>query len=389
MAKLNHSSYDPMLYACYAVVDNKDDFSLYTVHPAGLREFPNYDVYDVGSKSLIAFKEINFHKTDFVYRAVSENQTEEIFCENYEFISDVLENNYDKDKYTFIIMRSAANYDEVVNGQTEPVDASRRCDLESYAALDFYDTNKEGAPDLADRNYLGNDNVLGWTVFLSSMSNIYIVKLRHNHMVDRAYKDWPACSNMAQTFPHIMKMAYQWSFLGEDPWNSNDLIAQKCKLAFDDWNMPVDVIEEIQSSEEETTLSLFLSGDENPRRSIAEQSVVAPKLKQWVMSKIRYRTLGSLQDNYPENLDIPDSMIQKEKQFFETKLYEFCVENKMNPLETTGLELLKYAYQKDPSYREANNTITDIIKKNTYLEDKNEISTYVDELISDTIMGQL
>jgi hypothetical protein len=388
MAILNHSSYNPKLYACYAVVSNKDDFKLYTVHPAGLREFLNYDVYDIGNKSLIAFKEINFHKTDFVYRVISENKTEEIFCENYEFISDVLENNYDKDKYTFIIMRSAANYDEAVNGQSEPVDASRRCDLESYAALDFYDTNKEGASDLADRNYLGNDNVLGWTVFLSSMSNIYIVKLRHNHMVDRAYKDWPARSNMAQTFPHIMKMAYQWSFLSKDPWNSNDLIAQKCKSAFDDWNIPADVIEEIESSEEETVLSLFLSGDENPRRSITEESVVAPKLKKWVMSKIRYRTLGSLQVNYPEDLNIPSSMIEKEKEFFESSLYQFCVENKINPLETTGLELLTYAYQKDASYREANNTITDIIKKNTYLEDKDEVSRYVDQLVSNTIMGQ-
>jgi hypothetical protein len=57
-------------------------------------------------------------------------------------------------------------------------------------------------------------------------------------------------------------------------------------------------------------------------------------------------------------------------------------------LKTTGLELLEYVYQKDSTYKEENNTISDIIKKNTYLEDKEAIDNYVYEKLSDIIMGQ-
>lgn len=370
--------FNPENYACYALTEIKENFILSTVHPNGLKDYPHYHTYDIGSHTLIAFTKINFYKTDFVYRITSENHTEEINSENYEFLEDVLNNSYDKEKYTFIIMRSAANYDEAVNGKTEPVDSSRRCDLETYAALDFYDTNKENAPDLADRNYLGNDNVLGWTVFLSSMSNIYIVKLSHNQMIDRAYKDWPARSNMAQTFPHIIKMAYQWSLLNQDPWISDDLIAEKCKLAFEDWNIPDDAIEEIANSEEDTVLSLFLSGDENPRKSIVENSEVSPKFKKWFMSKLRYRTLSSISVNYPKENTIPKIMLDKEKEFFEKSMYKFCIENNLDPETSTALDILDKAYYSDSSYKEVNNSITDIVKKNINLEEKNLVKQYVE-----------
>jgi len=365
--------YDPLNYACYAVTGIKEDFTVNTVHPSGLKEYLYYDLYDIGEQTLIAFTRANFFKTDFVYRIVSENYVEEIFYENYEFVQDVLDNDYDHNKYTFIIMRSAANYDEVVSGEVEPVDASRRCDLEDYAALDFYDTNKEAAPDLADRTYFGNDNVLGWTVFMSSMSNIYIVKLTHNNMDDRSYKDWPACVNIAQSFPHIIKMAYEWSLLSEQPWQSEDSIAVMCKEAFTDWDIPQDAIEELIESEPDTVLNLFLSGDSDPRKSIEENKNVPEKFKNWFTAKLRYRTLGSIMQNHPTELDIPDSMIQEEKKFFEQQIYKFCIENKLNLQTVTGKEILDKAYSLVPPCKDLNNTIIDIIKKSIYLDDLNSI----------------
>jgi hypothetical protein len=371
--------YNPSNYACYAVTGITEDFTINTVHPSGLKQYLDYDLYDIGQHTLIAFTKANFSKTDFVYRIVSENYVEEIFYENYEFVQDVLENDYDHNKYTFAMMRSAANYNQVIKGEIVSVDESRRCDLEDYAAVDFYDMNKENASDILDRTYFGNDGVLGWTVFMSSMSNIYIVKLTHNNMDDRSYKDWPGRVGVAQSFPHILKMAYEWSLLSEEPWQSQDSAAILCKGAFDDWDIPQDAMQEIVDSQPNTVLGLFFSGDSNPRKSIEENKNVPEKFKNWFTAKLRYRTLGSIMQSYPTTLNIPNSMIEKEKIFFEEQIYKFCVENKLNLATVTATEILDKAYSLRSPYRDSNNTVIDIIKKSIYLDDLNLIKQSEEE----------
>jgi hypothetical protein len=274
-------------------------------------------------------------------------------------------------------MQSVSNYQEAQGGVSSPVDDARRCDLEDYAAVGFLDMNKEGASGMCDQSQLGGENVQGWTVFLSSMSNIYIVKVEYfNELNDRNYKDWPIRVYYCRTFAHAVKMAYEWNLLNQDPWNSESNIAVRCNQAFTDWGIPQDALDELAESQPDTVLSLYLSGDEDPRKSIEENSIVPEKFKKWFMSKLRYRTLGSLFQNYPEDLDIPSSMIEKEKTFFETEIYKFCIENELDILSTTSVDILDKAYCSGPSYKEKNNTITDIIGKNTYLQDRELIKQY-------------
>jgi hypothetical protein len=368
--------YNPLNYACYAVTSVKEDFTLNTVHPNGLQQYLDYDVYDIGDKNLIAFTKINFYKTYFVFRLISENYTEDINAENYEYVADVLDESYDESKYTFHIMESAASFQEAVGDKVTSIEDSRRCDLEDFAAVDFYDVIADGKPDLLDRNYFNNDNILGWALFLASMGNIYIVKLEFADIEDRAYKDWSASTLMAQTFMHAVKMAYEWNILAEEPWNSNQKVALKSNAAFKDWNMSEEILEEISSLSPNTSIGMYLSSDPDPRRSIIEDKTISPKFKNWYISKLRYRTLGSLSQNYPEDLDIPSSMIEKEKTFFETEIYKFCIENELDILSTTSVDILDKAYCSGPSYKEKNNTITDIIGKNIYLQDRELIKEY-------------
>jgi hypothetical protein len=374
--------YNPANYACYAVTSVKEDFTLNTIHPSGLQEYLDYDIYDIGDKTLIAFIKIRFYATDFLYRVVSENYTEDIQSENYEFIEDVLNDSYDKNKNAFFIMQSVSDYQQALGGTPPPVDDARRCDLEDYAAVGFLDTNKEGAPDVCDRSQLGGENVVGWTVFLSSMSNIYIVKVQYsNELDDRHYKDWPIRVNYCRTFSHAVKMAYEWNILKQEPWNAQDNIAIRCNNSFINWSIPQDAIDELIDSQPDTVLSLYLSGDQDPRRSIEENSLVPTKFKNWFMSKIRYRTLASLIQNYPQNLNIPSSMLEKENIFFETEIYKYCVENQLDINTITPIGILENAYFSSPNYKETNNSITDIIKKNVQLEDNELIKEYVKNLL--------
>jgi hypothetical protein len=88
MGKKTIEEYDPSNYACYALTAVKEDFTLSLVLPNGLQEYTNYDTYDIGNKTLIALTKAVFFITDFVYRLVSENYTEDILYENYEFLVD-------------------------------------------------------------------------------------------------------------------------------------------------------------------------------------------------------------------------------------------------------------------------------------------------------------
>jgi len=368
--------YNPSSYACYAITSIKEQFTLNTVHPQGLQEYLDYDVFDIGDKTLIAFTKANFFKTDFVYRIVSENYTEDIFYENYDFISDIINNSYDKEKSIFSLQNSVTDYKEAVQGKETPVDDERRCDLEGYASAGFYSANKENAPDMCDRTYLGNGGIVGWTHYICSMSNLYITKIDVKEIDEKAYKDWPIRVLTAQTLPHLVKMVYEWSLLAQEPWNSTDELALKCKGAMEDWSIPQDAIDELLESQPVTCLGLYFSGDLNPRQSIEENSEMSPKFKNWFKSKLRYRTIVSLLQNYPETLEISSFMIEKEKIFFEEQIYKFCIQNKLNPETATAIDLLDTVYFSKKLGKESNNSISDIIKKNLYLDDLDSIKNY-------------
>jgi len=155
---------------------------------------------------------------------------------------------------------------------------------------------------------------------------------------------------MGETFTYVLKMAYEWSLTNQEPWNNSENVSTRCRSAFEDWNMPDDVIQEILDCQPSTSLGLFLSGDNNPRRSVEENRILPTKFKNWYLSRIRYRTLGSIKENYPNELSIPDSMLQKEKTFFETEIYKFCIKNELNILSTTSVDILDKAYTIDIFY---------------------------------------
>lgn len=385
----NIEDYDPSLYACYAITSIKEDFKIYTVHPNGLREYEHYDTYEIENKTLIAFTKIRFLGTDFVYRIVSENFTEDISSENYEFLSDILDESYDQSNYVFSIMHSCASYREVIGDRNTYVEDSRRCDVDDFAAVNFQDVIPGEESDFLDENYFNNENIIGFALCLASMGNIYIVKLQLGEIQDRAYKDWSASTIMGQTFMHAVKMAYEWNILAEEPWNSNQTIALSCNSAFKEFNMPQEVLDEISSLSPSTSIEMYLSGDEDPRRSIIENKTIPPNFKKWYMLQLRYRTINSLVNNYPEPLNIPQSMVDQETEYFEGEVYNYMVENYLNPIETNSAELLDHVY-KSHTYenkKNKNNSVDDIILKYFALqeEEKELIRNYIKNFSGPTI----
>jgi hypothetical protein len=169
-------------------------------------------------------------------------------------------------------------------------------------------------------------------------------------------------------------MAYEWNNLAEEPWNSNQTIALSCNSAFKEWNMPQEVLDEISSISPSTSIEMYLSGDENPRRSIIENKTIPPNFKKWYMSQLRYRTIYSLVNNYPESLNIPQSIIDKEVEYFETIVSNFLLKNALDPDTTSCTDILKIIYEFDSyePYKNKNNSVDDIIIKYFALQEEEE-----------------
>jgi hypothetical protein len=133
-------------------------------------------------------------------------------------------------------------------------------------------------------------------------------------------------------------------------------------------------------------LEYYFNGDENPRQSINEPSEISPKFKQWFMSKIRYKTLYSLNNNYPLEIEIPSSMLNKENEFFQTIVSDFLLENALDPDTTSCVDILKIIYE-SPGYEQLkhkNNSVDNVIIKYFSFLEKEERELVKEYIFSTT-----
>jgi hypothetical protein len=382
-----HEEYDPSNYASYAITSIKEDFTINLLYPSGFIEYVEYDLYDIGDQFLIAFYHLGMFKTNFKYLIVSENKIEEINHENYEFLIDTINGTEEENKVLFVIFNSVINLRNDYDPDKLVADISRRCDLDEYGAVAFHDLS-DGIKDFPfDISYFMDSNLKSWTSYLNSMGNIHIVKLSFKHMPDEGYMDWPICIGVNRTLMGCLKSAYYWAQCADEPWNSQESIAQKCKNAMIDFNFSEEIISEIEQFNFPTVLERFLSNDSEPRRKIEEDQILPPNFKNWFISTLRYRTLGSLSSIHPLSPSIPQALLDKENQFFESEIYSFCLSNSLDLETVTMIEIAEKAHTR--SYKEENNTITDIIKKYMLTNPDLNPQIFTPTNINNEIIGQV
>ena len=380
-----HQEYDPNNYAGYAITSIKEDFKINLLYPSGFIEYTEYDLYDIGDQILIAFNSLHLQKDNFTYYVMSDNKTEKIGHQYYEWIIDVINGDYQKDKSLFMIFNSAAkiieNYENLLNDPDWKnlfIELqARRCDLEEYGAIGFHDmTITNGVPGpLMDVSYLGNDNLISFVPIINSVGNIHIIKTTFKDMPDSAYLNWSGCGGICRTFFGALKTAYHWSKCANEPWNNTTSLPVKCNQAIIDLDFSEEIITEMEEFSFPTVLERYLSNDPDPRRKIEEDQILPPNFKNWFISTLRYRTLGSLSSIHPLRPLIPQSFLDKENELFESIIYKFCIENSLDPKIVDVAEIFAKAYS--PSYKEVNNSITDVAKKSMLTNPELRMDLYI------------
>jgi hypothetical protein len=380
-----HQEYDPSNYAGYAITSIKEDFKINLLYPSGFIEYSGYDLYDIGDQILIAFNNLHFQKDNFTYYVISDNKIEKIGHQYYEWIIDVINGDYQKDKSLFMVFNSTEklidNYENLLNDPDWKnlfIELqARRCDLEEYGAIGFHDmTITNGVPGpLMDVSYLGNGNLISFVPIINSVGNIHIIKTKFKDMPDSAYLNWSGCGGICRTLFGALKTAYQWSKCANEPWNNTTSLPVKCNQAMIDLDFSEEIITEMEEFSFPTVLERYLSNDPDPRRKIEEDQILPPNFKNWFISTLRYRTIGSISSIHPLGGSIPQSFLDKENQLFESIIYKFCIENSLDPKIVDVAEIFAKAY--GPSYKEVNNSITDVVKKSMLTNPELRMDLYI------------
>jgi hypothetical protein len=391
----SHEEYDPINYACYAVTNITDDFTVNLLYPSGFVEYKDCDLFNIGDQTLIAFYHMGMYKDNFTYYIVSDNKTEKIGHQCYEWVIDVVNGDYQKDKSLFMLMNSVPklmeNYESLLEDPSWKAFflemQSRRCDLEEYGTVGFHDMTKTNGVDgpLLDVSYFTSDNLISNTLLINSVGNIHIVKTTFKDIPDSAYIDWPGCGGICRTLFGALKTAYQWSKCANEPWDNTTSLPIKCNQAMIDLDFSDEIITEMEEFSFPTVLERYLSNDPDPRRKIEEDENLPPNFKNWFISNLRYRTIGSLSSIHPLGESIPQSFLDKENQFFELIIYKFCIENNLDPKTADLADIFTIAH--GSSYEEVNNSITDVLKKYLLTNPQLKPDLYVAPSINNQFIG--
>jgi hypothetical protein len=194
-------------------------------------------------------------------------------------------------------------------------------------------------------------------------------------MPDSAYLNWSGCGGICRTLFGALKTAYQWSKCANEPWNNTTSLPVKCNQAMIDLDFSEEIITEMEEFSFPTVLERYLSNDPDPRRKIEEDQILPPNFKNWFISTLRYRTIGSISSTHPLGGSIPQSFLDKENQLFESIIYKFCIENSLDPKIVDVAEIFAKAY--GPSYKEVNNSITDVVKKSMLTNPELRMDLYI------------
>jgi hypothetical protein len=337
----NINEIDINLYGSYAITSFTESINIYTIHPEGEFEFFDYELFSLGDKTLIAFTSFDFSKSDNLYKIVSNNNIERIDFQTYEAIIDVIDEDYEKEKNLFLLMNSVPVQQKIQEGSfVSVVDLDKRCDINTFGAMAFVDTSDGFSPAIVDYSIMTADNITGAAVMINYPGSAVIMKISGNNFPESSYKDWPSVVGTCKTLTGAIRLIIEWSEATESPWNSQEEIAIKSKDLLEKLEVPEDIINEILNFQTPMPVEMFLSGDPNPRKSIDEKVELPPLFKKWYMSRLRYKSLNTLVKYFPDNIEIPLSILNQEKSKYEQIIFEFCLLNNIDYTNNSAKKIL-------------------------------------------------
>jgi hypothetical protein len=301
---------DPSLYNCYAFTAIEQPFELSVRIDSGYANISNYDLFDIESGTVIAFKGENirgFHDVK-----ISGNQTDYIQTNDIKILNSVL-NEEQISGYNFYVFCDS----QIMNSQyqvderwfTEDRSLFIRCDYQKLGASAFY-------PAVAGYNITKVFNLLSVT----GVGHIVRFETSNDrNMNPGTQSDYTA----AKTFSGILKLISEWDIASKEPFNNQEDIAIKANLFIENLNMNGSIWNDINSTTGDLPLARYIRGNTDRFPELEDTCLSPDSLKDYLKSHCVYHTLVSLDRTL--NLNIFDeAFTNKYRSDYEKMLLSFC-----------------------------------------------------------------
>ena len=130
----------------------------------------------------------------------------------------------------------------------------------------------------------------------------------------------------ASTLTGAIKLAYEWSLMAEEPFNSTENIAIKCKQFFEQMQIPSEVMDWILENQTDKQVFNYLNGETRVIYPSDENTEIPECLISFIKSKCMYTSISSLINNHPKASLLSNNFITEYRQAIEKKIYEISLE---------------------------------------------------------------
>ena len=177
----------------------------------------------------------------------------------------------------------------VVEGETTGFGANPRCDNVSFSGV----IPTEGTPYASHAHSLYTKTLVSNVVLeipqifkfehpIAVTPHFYITYIELNNWFDSEADPTPSTMWAAKSMFQLFKTLREWSFLTEEPFNSDHPMAIYSKLVFDTLNPPQEILDEIDGLPD-MHLSKFLKGEPDYKLIPHPYPEVSNEFKEWVL----------------------------------------------------------------------------------------------------------
>ena len=353
----NINEINPFDYISFYFVGNVENIDLKFNTPEGMISYDNYDVINTESGKIIAFKERATGHHNYICDGTSINV-------NYLYFDEMF-NTLDKKEFDGLKFYIFANsielptleeFSQMENPNTDTEgEIPSRCDYGKYGAFPFSVSQN---PYAISRTF----NVIN----LAGSSHIaYLETLQKENQN-------PNDSSIlvsAKSYSGMLKVLYEWAMVPDTDIQEYAEISRKAKELWSSLKISTELENWLSTQYPAARLSKYLNGQ--PYRGVDHElpEEMPEVLSDFIKSFCHYRTLTSLSNSHPDNVVIPQEVLDFEKNQVEIFMYNLITINNIDYQDKTYFDIIKF-YWKNKSTLEypPNNEFKGMIAKAICME---------------------
>lgn len=311
-----------------------------------------YDVFDAGDSVIIGFKNINGQflpsvSSVFITKIVRESGKSQIIeMEDFSNMLEIFGLVANRNSYLYWVMDSVIISDVFDNKTYSAVKSQDRCDVvnSSYGPWRF--EVRDGIYETSyDYDAIPRSSFFNTARIISSPGDGHIIRLAITGDIS-AWTEQPITTIAASSIVEAMQIMRHWSFIYNMDKSISERVAVQCSKFDDNIAIPQNVIESIDLTCPNTTVSKYFSGIKNSREKESFNQEAPEQVKNYLLNRVCYSTISSLYKNCKIPVSIDQSIINRDKENVSVELMLFLENNDIQHSDKSVYDLLNELVEK-------------------------------------------